>query len=40
VHDPIKEIGEAIAGMVRMVGIRASVRPLPFALYVRMRGEG
>ena len=40
VHEPIKEIGEAIAGMVRKVGIRASVRPLPLTLYVRMRGEG
>jgi peptide/nickel transport system substrate-binding protein len=40
VHEPIKEIAEAIAGMVRKVGIRASVRPLPLALYVRMRGEG
>jgi len=40
VHEPIKEIGEAVAGMLRKVGIRASVRPLPLALYVRMRGEG
>jgi peptide/nickel transport system substrate-binding protein len=40
VHEPIKEIAEAIAGMVRKVGIRASVRPLPSALYVRLRGEG
>jgi peptide/nickel transport system substrate-binding protein len=40
VHEPIKEIGEAIAGMVRKVGIRASLRPLPLALYVRLRGEG
>jgi peptide/nickel transport system substrate-binding protein len=40
VHEPIKEIGEAMAGMVRKIGIRASVRPLPLALYVRMRGEG
>jgi peptide/nickel transport system substrate-binding protein len=40
VHEPVKEIGEAVAGMVRKVGIRASVRPLPLALYVRMRGEG
>jgi peptide/nickel transport system substrate-binding protein len=39
-HEPVKEIAEAIAGMVRKVGIRASVRPLPLALYVRMRGEG
>jgi peptide/nickel transport system substrate-binding protein len=40
VHAPIKEIGEAIAGQIRKVGIRASVRPLPLALYVRLRGEG
>ena len=40
VHAPIKEIGEAIAGQIRNVGIRASVRPLPLALYVRLRGEG
>jgi peptide/nickel transport system substrate-binding protein len=40
VHAPIKEVGEAIAGQVRQIGIRASVRPLPLALYVRLRGEG
>jgi peptide/nickel transport system substrate-binding protein len=40
VHEPIKEIGEAIAGMVRKVGIRASIRTLPISLYVRLRGEG
>jgi peptide/nickel transport system substrate-binding protein len=40
VHEPVKEIGEAVAGMLRKVGIRASVRPLPIALYVRLRGEG
>src|SRR6185312_16086642 len=40
VHAPIKEIAEAIGGQIRKVGIRASVRPLPLALYVRMRGEG
>jgi peptide/nickel transport system substrate-binding protein len=39
-HEPIKEIAEAIAGMVRKIGIRASVRPLPLTLYVRLRGEG
>ena len=39
-HAPIKEIGEAIAGQVRAVGIRASVRPLPLALYVQLRGQG
>ena len=26
--------------MLRKVGIRATMRPLPIALYVRMRGEG
>jgi peptide/nickel transport system substrate-binding protein len=40
VHAPIKEIGEAVAGQIRKVGIRATVRPLPLALYVRLRGEG
>lgn len=40
VHAPLTEIGEAVAGMLRKVGIRASVRPLPLTLYVRMRGEG
>ena len=39
-HEPIKEIAEAIAGMLRKVDIRASVRPLPSSLYVRLRGEG
>jgi peptide/nickel transport system substrate-binding protein len=40
VHQPLADIGEGIAGMLRKVGIRATVRPLPLALYVRMRGEG
>ena len=40
VHEPLKEIGEAVAGMERKVGIRASVRPLPLTLYVRLRGDG
>jgi len=40
VYAPIKEIGEAIAGQVRQVGIRASVRPLPLSLFVRLRGQG
>jgi peptide/nickel transport system substrate-binding protein len=40
VFAPIKEIGEAIAGQVRNVGIRTSVRPLPLALYVQLRGQG
>jgi peptide/nickel transport system substrate-binding protein len=40
VHEPLAEIGEAVAGQLRKVGIRASVRPLPLTLYVRLRGEG
>ncbi len=40
VHEPVKQIGEAISGMVRKVGIRTSVRTLPLSLYVRLRGEG
>ena len=40
VHEPVKEMGEAIAGMLRKVGIRASVRPLPISLYVSLRGAG
>jgi peptide/nickel transport system substrate-binding protein len=40
VHQPLSDIGEAVAGMVRKVGIRASVRPLPLTLYVRLRGDG
>jgi peptide/nickel transport system substrate-binding protein len=40
VHEPVKEIAEAVAGMVRKAGIRASVRSLPSSLYVRLRGEG
>ena len=40
VHEPIREIGEAIAGELRKVGIRASVAALPLAVYVKKRGEG
>ena len=40
VHQPMKEVGEAMAGQLRAIGIRASVRPLPIALYSRLRGEG
>jgi hypothetical protein len=29
-----------MAGMLRKVGIRATMRTLPLSLYVRMRGEG
>jgi peptide/nickel transport system substrate-binding protein len=40
VHEPLAPVGEAIVGMLRKVGIRATMRPLPIALYGRMRGEG
>ena len=40
VHEPFAAVGEAIVGMLRKVGIRATMRPLPIALYGRMRGEG
>lgn len=40
VHAPIKEVGEAIAGQLRKVGIRASIRPLPLSLYVKLRAQG
>jgi peptide/nickel transport system substrate-binding protein len=39
-HEPVKEIAEAVAGQLRKVGIRASMRPLPSTLYVRLRGDG
>jgi peptide/nickel transport system substrate-binding protein len=39
-YEPVAEIAEAIAGQLRKVGIRASTRSLPSALYVRLRGEG
>jgi peptide/nickel transport system substrate-binding protein len=39
-HEPVREIAEAVAGQLRKIGIRASVRPLPLSLYVRLRGEG
>jgi peptide/nickel transport system substrate-binding protein len=40
VHEPLADIGQAVAGMLRKVGIRASMRPLPLTLYVRLRGDG
>jgi peptide/nickel transport system substrate-binding protein len=39
-HEPVAEIAQAVAGQLRRIGIRASVRPLPSTLYVRLRGEG
>ena len=40
VFQPIKYLGEAIAGAVREVGFRASIEPLPLSLYVKQRGNG
>jgi peptide/nickel transport system substrate-binding protein len=40
VHEPIRQIAEAIAGELRKVGIRATVQPLPLLVYVKKRGDG
>jgi len=40
VHEPVREIAEAVAGDLRRVGIRASVQPMPLAVYVKKRGDG
>jgi len=40
VHEPVREIGEAIAGELRKAGIRATVNPMPLNVYVKRRGEG
>jgi peptide/nickel transport system substrate-binding protein len=36
----VRDIGEAIAGELRKVGIRASVEALPSSVYVKKRSEG
>ena len=40
VHEPVREIGEAMAGELRKIGIRATVQPMPLNVYVKRRGEG
>jgi len=40
VHEPVREIGEAMAGELRKAGIRATVNPMPLNVYVKRRGEG
>jgi peptide/nickel transport system substrate-binding protein len=40
VHEPVKYVAEALAGEVRKIGIRASVVPMPIAVYVKRRGDG
>lgn len=37
---PYKEIAEAIAGEIRKVGIRATVRAMPLPVYTKRRGRG
>ncbi len=40
VHEPVKNVGEAIAGELRKVGFRTSIDSIPSALYLRKRGDG
>jgi peptide/nickel transport system substrate-binding protein len=40
VHEPVREIAEAVAGELRKVGIRTSVQQMPLAVYVKKRGDG
>jgi len=40
VHEPVRDIAEAVAGDLRKVGIRASVQPAPLTVYVKKRGDG
>jgi peptide/nickel transport system substrate-binding protein len=39
-YTPIREIGEAVAGQLRAVGIRASIQPVPLNVWARVRAEG
>jgi peptide/nickel transport system substrate-binding protein len=39
-YAPIREIGEAISGQLRAVGIRASIQPVPLNVWARTRAEG
>ena len=40
VHEPIRDIGEAAAGELRKIGIRATVNAMPLNVYVKRRGDG
>jgi peptide/nickel transport system substrate-binding protein len=40
VYQPIKAVGEAIAGDLRKVGINVKIQPLKLQTYVRLRGQG
>jgi len=39
-YTPIREIGEAVAGQLRAVGIKASIQPVPLNVWARVRAEG
>src|SRR5262249_28010879 len=36
-YTPIREIGEAVAGQLRAVGIRAAIQPVPLNVWARVR---
>ena len=40
VYAPLRQIAEAIAGELRKVGIRATVRSMPLPVYTKRRGRG
>ena len=40
VYQPFAYFAEALAGELRKVGIRASIQPLPLAVYTKKRGAG
>lgn len=40
VHQPYKDVAEAIAGMLRQINIRATVQPMTITQYVKAREDG
>ncbi len=40
VHEPVRNVAEAIAGELRTIGFRTTVNPMPLSVYVKRRGEG
>jgi peptide/nickel transport system substrate-binding protein len=39
-YTPIREIGEAVSGQLRAVGIRAAIQSVPLNVWARVRAEG
>jgi peptide/nickel transport system substrate-binding protein len=39
-YTPVREIGEAVAGQLRAVGIRASIQPVPLNVWAQVRAQG